>query len=50
MRIGASGMRRGMPTKTRAGEDVPKSALKKLRKDWERQKKAHEDWKPKNDA
>ena len=37
----------GMPTKTAAGEDVPKSALKKLRKDWERQKKAHEEWKAK---
>lgn len=35
----------GMPTKTKEGEDVPKSALKKLRKEWERQKKAHEAWK-----
>lgn len=40
----------GMPTKTREGEDVPKSALKKLRKDWERQKKVHEEWKAKNGA
>ena len=40
----------GMPTNTKEGEDVPKSALKKLRKDWERQKKAHEEWKAKNDA
>jgi cysteinyl-tRNA synthetase len=40
----------GMPTKTKEGEDVPKSALKKLRKDWERQKKAHEEWKAKNGA
>ena len=40
----------GMPTKTKEGEDVPKSQLKKLRKDWERQKKAHEEWKAKNGA
>lgn len=40
----------GMPTKTKEGEDVPKSALKKLRRDWERQKKAHEEWKAKNGA
>ena len=38
----------GIPTKTREGEDVPKSAAKKLRKDWERQKKVHEEWKAKN--
>jgi cysteinyl-tRNA synthetase len=37
----------GLPTKTKDGKDVPKSALKKLRKDWEKQKKAHEDWKAK---
>jgi cysteinyl-tRNA synthetase len=40
----------GMPTKTKEGEDVPKSALKKLRKEWERQKKAHEEWKAKGGA
>lgn len=40
----------GLPTKTKDGEDVPKSALKKLKKDWERQKKAHEDWKAKSGA
>jgi cysteinyl-tRNA synthetase len=40
----------GMPTKTKEGEDVPKSALKKLRKEWERQKKAHEEWKAKSGA
>ena len=40
----------GMPVKTSEGEDVPKSQLKKLRKDWERQKKAHEEWKAKNNA
>ncbi|PQE21779.1 hypothetical protein CJF30_00010990 [Rutstroemia sp. NJR-2017a BBW] len=37
----------GLPTKTKDGKDVPKSALKKLKKDWEKQKKAHEDWKAK---
>ncbi|RAL62922.1 hypothetical protein DID88_004763 [Monilinia fructigena] len=37
----------GIPTKTKDAEDVPKSALKKLKKDWERQKKAHEEWKAK---
>ena len=40
----------GMPTKTKDGEDVPKSAWKKLKKDWDRQKKAHEDWKAKQGA
>lgn len=34
----------GLPTKDAAGEDVAKSRAKKLRKDWERQKKAHEAW------
>jgi cysteinyl-tRNA synthetase len=29
---------------------VPKSALKKLRKEWDRQKKAHEEWKAKSGA
>ncbi|KAJ5050752.1 uncharacterized protein L3040_002623 [Drepanopeziza brunnea f. sp. 'multigermtubi'] len=38
----------GMPSKTKEGEDVPKSALKKMKKDWERQKKIHEEWKAKN--
>lgn len=38
----------GLPTKTKEGEDVPKSALKKLKKDWERQKKSHEEWKVKS--
>jgi cysteinyl-tRNA synthetase len=33
----------GMPTKTKDGEDVPKSQLKKLRKDWERQKKLYDE-------
>jgi cysteinyl-tRNA synthetase len=40
----------GLPTKTKDGEDVPKSGLKKMKKDWERQKKAHEEWKAKNGA
>lgn len=34
----------GLPTKMANGEEVPKSKGKKLRKDWERQKKAHEAW------
>ncbi|KAJ5723741.1 hypothetical protein N7488_001776 [Penicillium malachiteum] len=34
----------GMPTRDAAGEEVTKSRVKKLRKDWERQKKAHEAW------
>ena len=34
----------GMPTKDAAGKEVAKSKAKKLRKDWERQKKAHEAW------
>jgi cysteinyl-tRNA synthetase len=37
----------GIPTKTMEGEDVPKSQLKKMRKDWEKQKRAHEEWKAK---
>ncbi|OWP04337.1 hypothetical protein B2J93_9405 [Marssonina coronariae] len=38
----------GLPTKTKEGDDVPKSALKKLKKEWDRQKKMHEEWKAKN--
>lgn len=34
----------GLPTKDAAGEPVNKSRSKKLRKEWERQKKAHEAW------
>ncbi|KAI3146975.1 hypothetical protein CBS147325_4131 [Penicillium roqueforti] len=34
----------GMPTRDSAGEEITKSRAKKLRKDWERQKKAHEAW------
>lgn len=35
----------GMPTKLANGDEVTKSAFKKLRKDWERQKKIHDEWK-----
>ncbi|KAG9229771.1 tRNA synthetases class I (C) catalytic domain-containing protein [Amylocarpus encephaloides] len=38
----------GLPTTLADRSEIPKSALKKLRKDWDRQKKAHEDWKAKN--
>ncbi|KAG4442035.1 hypothetical protein IFR05_002503 [Cadophora sp. M221] len=38
----------GMPTKTKAGEDVPKKLLQKLKSDWDKQKKFHEEWKAKN--
>jgi cysteinyl-tRNA synthetase len=34
----------GLPTKDTAGEEVTKSKAKKLRKEWERQKKLHEAW------
>lgn len=34
----------GLPTRDAAGEDIAKSRSKKLRKDWERQKKLHETW------
>ncbi|CAG8895738.1 unnamed protein product [Penicillium egyptiacum] len=34
----------GMPTRDAAGEEITKSRTKKLRKDWERQKKSHEAW------
>ncbi|KAI2641569.1 tRNA synthetases class I (C) catalytic domain-containing protein [Hypomontagnella submonticulosa] len=37
----------GMPTKMKDGSDVPKSQLKKLKKDWDRQKKAHSEYKVK---
>lgn len=35
----------GVPTKDKAGEELAKSKVKKLRKAWEMQKKAHEAWK-----
>ncbi|KAL4917982.1 tRNA synthetases class I (C) catalytic domain-containing protein [Aspergillus aurantiobrunneus] len=34
----------GLPTRDAAGEEIAKSRTKKLRKDWERQKKLHEAW------
>ncbi|ERF73156.1 hypothetical protein EPUS_02997 [Endocarpon pusillum Z07020] len=34
----------GLPTKMANGDEVAKSRSKKLKKDWERQKKAHEAW------
>lgn len=34
----------GLPTRDVQGEEITKSRSKKLRKDWERQKKAHEAW------
>lgn len=34
----------GLPTKEADGTEVTKSKSKKLRKEWERQKKAHEGW------
>ena len=34
----------GMPTKDKEGKELAKSRSKKLRKDWERQKKLHEAW------
>lgn len=34
----------GIPTRDAAGEEITKSRQKKLRKDWERQKKLHEAW------
>ncbi|KAL1970895.1 hypothetical protein VTN77DRAFT_2729 [Rasamsonia byssochlamydoides] len=34
----------GIPTHDAAGQEITKSRAKKLRKDWERQKKAHEAW------
>ena len=34
----------GVPIKDADGEELPKSRIKKLKKDWERQKKLHEKW------
>ncbi|KAF2279887.1 uncharacterized protein EI97DRAFT_369035 [Westerdykella ornata] len=33
----------GLPTKDKDGADVPKSKMKKLKKEWEKQKKLHEE-------
>lgn len=40
----------GIPTHDKEGKEVPKSALKKMKKEWERQKKVHDEWKAKNGA
>lgn len=37
----------GFPTKLADGSEVPKSQLKKLKKEWERQKKVHEEYRVK---
>jgi cysteinyl-tRNA synthetase len=34
----------GIPVRDASGEEITKSRGKKLRKDWERQKKLHEEW------
>jgi cysteinyl-tRNA synthetase len=34
----------GLPTKDAKGEEVSKAKMKKLKKEWEKQKKVHEDW------
>jgi len=34
----------GMPTKLKDGSEVPKAQIKKLKKEWDRQKKAHSDY------
>ncbi|KAK3291212.1 tRNA synthetases class I (C) catalytic domain-containing protein [Chaetomium fimeti] len=34
----------GLPTKLAGGSEVPKSQVKKLKKEWERQKKLHEEY------
>lgn len=36
----------GVPTKDSEGKDLSKNCVKKLKKDWERQKKLHEAWMP----
>ena len=41
----------GLPLKDKEGEEITKSKAKKLKKDWERQKKLHEAWlKAKSDS
>ena len=34
----------GLPTKLADGNEVPKSQAKKLKKEWEKQKKLHEEY------
>lgn len=40
----------GVPVKDREGKEIAKNRVKKLRKDWERQKKLHDSWAEKNKA
>ena len=35
----------GLPTRNKDGSEVPKSQIKKLKKEWDRQGKLHEEWK-----
>lgn len=35
---------KGIPTKDKKGEDVAKNRRKKFDKEWERQKRKHEEW------
>jgi len=37
----------GLPVKLADGSEVPKSQVKKLKKEWERQKKLHEEYQAK---
>lgn len=37
----------GIPTKMADGSEVPKNQLKKMKKEWEKQKKQHEEYLPK---
>ncbi|CZR69683.1 probable cysteinyl-tRNA synthetase [Phialocephala subalpina] len=39
---------KGIPTKTKEGEDVTKSALKKMQKEWQKQDQVHQAWKAKS--
>ncbi|KAF8849635.1 hypothetical protein BDZ45DRAFT_680365 [Acephala macrosclerotiorum] len=39
---------RGIPTKTKEGEEVTKSALKKMQKEWQKQDQLHQAWKAKS--
>lgn len=39
---------KGIPTKTKEGEEVTKSALKKMQKEWQKQDQLHQAWKAKS--
>lgn len=39
----------GLPLKDAKGEEITKSKAKKLRKDWERQRRVHEAWRKVNE-